>query len=193
MDTEGAAKMEWTENLRRIGTIHSPFLDASGTPVQNFAARGHEGGLLPQGELEAFPVRDARGGRGTLEIDPRWEEALQDLVGYDRIWLLFWVHRAGPVRPLVRPYRDTVERGLFATRAPARPNPIGLSCVRLLGLRGRFVHVAVLDALDGSPLLDIKPYVPEYDSFPGASRGWLEAPTVSQGAILADNRFQAGT
>jgi len=88
------------------------------------------------------------------------------------------------------PYRDTRERGLFSTRAPARPNPIGISCLRVLGVRGRFVHVAEMDLLDGSPILDIKPYVTEYDSFPEAKTAWLADPTVMPGAMWADGRFE---
>jgi len=180
----------WTASVRGIGVVHSPFREAPGTPVQNYAAQRHEGGLRPDEPLEERPTVDARGGRGTLEIDPEWTEALQDLEGCARIWILFWVHRAAATRTKVLPYRDTIERGLFSTRAPARPNPIGLSCVRLLGIRGRFVHVAELDALDGSPLLDIKPYVASYDSFPGIGPAWLDSPTVRRGAMVADGRFE---
>jgi tRNA (adenine37-N6)-methyltransferase len=179
----------WTGTVIRVGTVHSPFAEATGTPVQNFAARVHGGGL-GESDLPPAPVVDVRGGRGTLEVVAEWEEALADLVGCDRIWVLFWIDRASPAKTKVVPYRDTRERGLFSTRSPARPNPIGISCVRLLGVAGRFVHVAELDILDGSPLLDIKPYVAEYDSFPEARRGWLEEPSVRQGAMWADGRFE---
>ena len=126
-----------------------------------------------------------------MEIVPAWEPALGDLEGCDRIWLLFWADRASAPVARVVPYRDTRERGLFSTRAPARPNPIGLSCVRLLGIGGRFVHVEELDLLDGTPLLDIKPYVAQYDSFPDATLGWLREPTVIPGAMWADSRFES--
>lgn len=183
--------LPWSASLHAIGVVHSPFVEASGTPVQNYAAQAHEGGLVDLDAMGPEPVRDARGGRGTLEIDPAWIEALQDLDGCPRVWILFWVHRAAPARTKVLPYRDTAERGLFSTRAPARPNPIGLSCVRLLAVCGRFVHVAELDALDGSPLLDIKPYVDGYDSFPGVSPAWLESGSARRGTMVADARFEA--
>ena len=89
---------------------------------------------------------------------------------------------------LVVPYRDTLERGLFATRAPARPNPIGLSCVRLLGIEGEIIRIAEVDILDDTPLLDIKPYVPQYDHYPGQRVGWLEK--ASESLVVADGRFE---
>ena len=181
---------KWSERVERVGVVHSPFRMATGTPVQNYASRGHEGGLDPAKECVEGVVVDPRGGRGTLEVDPRWEGALSDLAGLDRIWVIFWLDRSTPAKAKVLPYRDTVERGLFSTRAPSRPNPIGMSCVRLLGVAGRFVHVCELDILDGSPLLDIKPYVAEYDSFPDAKRGWLDEPSVKPGPLAADARFE---
>ena len=89
---------------------------------------------------------------------------------------------------LVVPYRDTVERGLFATRAPARPNPLGLSCVRLLGIEGDVLRIGEVDILDDTPLLDIKPYVPQYDNFTVQHCGWLD--TVPQREVIADARFE---
>ena len=88
----------------------------------------------------------------------------------------------------VIPYRDTVERGLFATRAPARPNPIGLSCVRLTAVENNILHLAELDILDGSPILDIKPYVPEYDAYPAERTGWIGESGL--GVVTADGRFE---
>ncbi len=87
----------------------------------------------------------------------------------------------------VIPYRDTCERGLFATRAPARPNPIGLSCVRLLRVTNNVLHISDVDILDGTPLLVIKPYVPSFDSFPAARSGWLS--DKREGRTTADHRF----
>jgi len=159
---------------KAIGTVHSPFRQVAGAPVQPFAARTHLGGWDPVAEaLPEAPFVQESGGRGTLEIIPEWQGALDDLEGFGRIWIAYWCHRIPPSQIKTRSSR--METGLFATRAPHRPNPIGLSCVRLLGVRGRFVHVAELDALDGSPLLDIKPYVPAYDSFPDVKTGWLDA------------------
>lgn len=176
--------------LQSIGVIHSPFGQAPGTPLQNFAAAAHAGGLAPEGlELPEAVVVDPRGGRGTIELVPEWQDALRNLDGYDRIWLLFGLDRCAPAQAMVTPFRDTVPRGLFSTRAPARPNRIGLSAVRLLGVAGRFVHVAELDALDGSPLWDIKPYVRDYDCHPAAKRGWLDEATVDASVRVADDRF----
>jgi len=86
------------------------------------------------------------------------------------------------------PYRDTVGRGLFATRVPARPNRIGMSCVRLLNIEGGILRLAEVDILDGTPLLDIKPYVPQYDNYPVSRCGWLD--TVPDRPVVADDRFE---
>jgi tRNA-Thr(GGU) m(6)t(6)A37 methyltransferase TsaA len=156
--------------LAPIGIIHSGFPHAAGTPIQPRFAGGHT---------------------GEAEIYPEYADGLADLAGFERIWLVFWCHRAAEARMRVVPYRDTVERGIFATRAPARPNPIGLSCVRLAGIDGNTLLLAEIDVLDGSPLLDIKPYVPEYDVYPVARTGWIgeNALNVSR----ADGRFEKGS
>ncbi len=153
--------------LKPIGRIHSPFTQAAGTPIQ---------------------PRFATGATGHCEVFPAYVEGLRDLAGFERIWLLFWCHRAAAASLSVIPYRDTIERGLFATRAPARPNPIGLSCVRLVGIEGNILHLAEIDVLDGSPLLDIKPYVPDDDIYPVKRTGWIGDHGLNIGA--ADGRFQ---
>jgi len=152
--------------MKPVGVIHSPFAHQSGTPIQ--------------------PVF-AEGAQGTIEVYPEYKDGLLDLVGFERIWLLYLLHCAPPSRLRVIPYRDKVERGIFATRAPCRPNAIGLSCVRLLGVAENVLTVADLDILDGSPLLDIKPYVRDFDSFPAAKAGWLDARRVN--LTHADERF----
>jgi tRNA-Thr(GGU) m(6)t(6)A37 methyltransferase TsaA len=152
----------------RIGVIRSPFKDQTGTPIQPAFAEGAE---------------------GTVEIDEAYRASLSDLHGFDRVWLIYWFDRAGEYRQRVIPYRDVAPRGLFATRAPVRPNPIGLSCVRLLAVdvsKG-ILKVADLDILDGTPLLDIKPYVPAFDAFPSAAAGWLD--TSGTDRRRADERF----
>ncbi len=156
--------------LTQIGVVHSPFTSAAGTPVQPFCAAGTE---------------------GRIEIFDSYLDGLQDLDGFQRIWVLFWCHRARQPKLKVIPYRDTVEHGLFATRAPSRPNPIGLSTVRLLSVSGNSLHVGELDILDGTPVLDIKPYVSQYDSYPAQRCGWLEGDEVQKGVIVADDRFEA--
>ncbi|MDP3069082.1 MAG: tRNA (N6-threonylcarbamoyladenosine(37)-N6)-methyltransferase TrmO [Opitutaceae bacterium] len=105
-----------------------------------------------------------------------YEQALQDLAGFERIWLLSWFHRNDSWRPLVLPPRGpSRRRGVFATRSPHRPNPLGLTAVALLGITGRRLHVGPCDLVDGTPILDVKPYVAAYDAFPAAPAGWIDA------------------
>lgn len=179
-------------SLHPVGVVHSPWLQADGTPIQSFVAR-FEGGGWTGAEEDSRPVPhvDRRGARGTLEIAPEWKDALRDLDGFTHLWLLFLCDRARTPRPLVMPYRDVREHGLFATRAPSRPNPIGMSCLGIVSVVDRFVHVTGLDVLHGTPILDIKPYIPDYDSFRSASRGWLEGATVDERVVRADDRFYA--
>jgi len=153
--------------LTPIGTIETPFDQATGTPVQ---------------PCRAGPVA------GRVEIFPEYAEGLADLEGFDRIWLLFWCDRAADAKLTVVPYRTTTSHGLFATRAPARPNPIGLSCVRLVRVQGRFLDIEEVDILNGTPLLDIKPYLPQYDNYPVKRCGWVDGlPDVP---VTADSRFE---
>ena len=149
-----------------IGTIHTPFTRGEGTPIQPAASDGAE---------------------GTIEVDEEYAAGLADLERFERIWVLFYLDRVTTTRLKVVPYRDTVERGVFATRAPCRPNRIGLSPVRLLSVDGTVLHVADVDMLDGSPLLDIKPYAVKFDSFPDARSGWLDKGTDRK---RADRRFE---
>jgi tRNA-Thr(GGU) m(6)t(6)A37 methyltransferase TsaA len=155
--------------IEPIGVIHSPFQEASGTPIQPFCAAG---------------------ATGTVEVFPPFVEGLKDLAGFDRIWLLFWCHRSSQPKLTVTPYRDTQAHGVFATRAPARPNPIGMSAVRLNSIDGAILQVAEIDILDNTPLLDIKPYVREYDHLPAERCGWLDAQPAKPTRIAADGRFE---
>lgn len=115
-----------------------------------------------------------RGGKGEIVIRQGLQNCLQDLAGFSHIWVLTWLHLAKGFRSQVVPPRDTKKRGLFATRAPQRPNPIGLSCVRLVRIAKRVVHVVDHDLLDGTPVLDIKPYLPYCDSVPDAATGYVD-------------------
>jgi len=153
--------------LRPIGVIHSPFKECKDMPIQPTLASGVT---------------------GSVEVLEEFAPGLEDLVGFDRIWLLFWCHRAGPVRMRVTPFLDNRERGLFSTRAPARPNPIGLSHVRLLSVEGAVLRITELDVLDGTPLLDIKPYAPRFDCVQTIRCGWLDA--LSTKDRVADDRFE---
>ena len=105
-----------------------------------------------------------------------YEQALQDLAGVERVWLLWWFHRNDSWRPLVLPPRGpSRRRGVFATRSPHRPNPLGLTCVPLLGIAGRRLLLGPCDLVDGTPVFDVKPYVAAYDAFPNAHAGWIDA------------------
>ncbi len=150
-----------------IGFVHSPFTDTHGMPIQ--------------------PSR-AGGVRGSVVVEAQFIPALADLRGFSHIILLCHLHRAKPYRPRVVPYLDDVERGLFATRSPSRPNPIGLSIVRLVGIEGATLQLADLDLLDGTPVLDIKPFVDDFDQRPGARFGWLESARRRERS--ADRRFE---
>jgi len=152
--------------LNPIGVIHTPFNEPTGTPIQSgFAGRA----------------------AGRVEVFEPYVAGLTDLEGFERIWLLYWLDRAAPWRPSVVPYMDHRPRGLFATRAPSRPNPIGMSCVRLVSVVGDTLHVADVDMLDGTPLLDIKPYAPRFDCYEVGRSGWLDR--VSGRDTSADDRF----
>lgn len=153
-------------SVKTIGVIRTPFLSVEGTPIQPVYSAGAEGKVI---------------------VDEPYEEALGDLEGFERIWLVYWLDRAGPYRPRVVPYRDTVEHGLFATRSPCRPNPIGLSLVTLSAREGCTLSVRDVDVLDGTPLLDIKPYVPEFDCCPDSRSGWFERAGADR--RIADGRF----
>ena len=134
--------------------------------------------------------RFGAGVEANIAVREEYVSALQDIEGFERLWLLYWLDRAGPFTPLVVPYRDDRLHGLFATRSPARPNPIGLSVVRFLSRDGNVLRVADIDVLDGTPLLDIKPYVPQVDAHPDAKAGWFDSNRVDR--TRADGRFCGG-
>ena len=129
----------------------------------------------------------AKGVEGSVELLPEFIPGLRDVEGFDRIWLVYWLNRSVAARLVVTPFLDQREHGIFATRSPARPNPIGLSCVRLLGIDGNRLRIGDLDILDQTPLLDIKPYVPAFDCFVAKRVGWLEK--KGSECVLADDRF----
>ena len=144
--------------LSPIGYVRSPYQRRFGTPQQAAAADSDEEAVL---ELLPTAIPAA---------------ALADLEGIERLWVLSWLHRGGTWAPQVMPPRGPrVRRGLFATRSPDRPNPLGLSAVRLIRVEGCNLHVKGIDLLDGTPILDLKPYVPYADAFPQAKAGWIDA------------------
>lgn len=119
-----------------------------------------------------------RSQRSTVELlaQQNFEKALEDLAGFDYIWLIWWFHRNSTWRPKVLPPRGSAgKRGVFATRAPHRPNPLGITAVKLLEISGRNLIVGDNDLVDGTPILDIKPYIPSIDAIPDARSGWLTA------------------
>lgn len=122
-----------------------------------------------QGEL-------AEGGQGKILLLPNcnYEQALEDLMGMERIWVIYWFHKNTHWKPKVQTPRAGPKRGLFATRSPHRPNPIGLSCVSLIEIKGRELVIQKSDLLDQTPILDIKPYLPYADAFPSSKQGWID-------------------
>ncbi len=112
---------------------------------------------------------------GVIVLRPGMQNTLASLLGFDYLWVLFWFHHSNGWKHQVVPPRDTVKRGVFATRSPDRPNPIGMSAVRLLAVVGTKLRIRGLDLLDGTPVLDLKPYIPAYDAFPDAKAGWVDA------------------
>ncbi|MDP3395063.1 MAG: tRNA (N6-threonylcarbamoyladenosine(37)-N6)-methyltransferase TrmO [Methanoregula sp.] len=151
-----------------IGTIHSPFTEPTGMPIQ------------PAG---------AAGVRGTIDIDEKFRDGLRDLCGFSRIILLYHFHRSEGYTLDVIPFLDTVPHGIFATRAPRRPNAIGLSIVRLISVNDCELVIEDVDVVDGTPLLDIKPYVAEFDSFPDERSGWFSGCRNRVANMRADQRF----
>ena len=158
--------MEESFQIKPIGVIHTPFRVAEGAPIQPAFAEGAE---------------------GTIEVLEEYAEGLKDLAGFERIWLIYWFDRSKPFKLLVTPYMDTQQRGLFATRAPSRPNPIGISAVKLERIDANKIYAGDVDMLDGTPLLDIKPYSPKFDSFEVNRIGWLQ--NADEKKCRADDRF----
>jgi tRNA-Thr(GGU) m(6)t(6)A37 methyltransferase TsaA len=112
--------------------------------------------------------------RGRVEFEAEYQRAIADLVGFEFVWLITWLDRAEGWRPLIHPPRSRAKKSLFATRSPHRPNPIGLSSVRLVSIDALVMHVRGHDLIDGTPILDVKPYLPYTDAHPGAGMGWVE-------------------
>lgn len=138
--------------LTPIGTIHTPFATKDDAPIQ--------GAFHPENE-------------GVVDVLPEFAEGLEDIDGFTHLILVYEFDRAAPVEMRRQTFLGDEPHGLWATRHPARPNPIGLTVVRLLGRDGSLLHVGGIDVLDDTPLLDIKPYIPRFDCFPEATEGWL--------------------
>ena len=154
---------------KAIGIMHTPFSDIKGIPFQ------------PAG---------ADGIKGTVEVFEKYRDGLKDLDGFSHIMLLYHLHKSEGFDLQVVPFLDTVLRGLFATRAPRRPNAIGISVVRLIGIEDGVLDVENVDMLNGTPLLDIKPYVPDFDAPADIRTGWLKDARRNVFKQKSDDRFQ---
>jgi len=152
-----------------IGKFHSPYPEPQGAPIQVAGGEGIE---------------------GAIEIYPEYVEGLSGIEGFSHLIVLYHFHLAGKAAVTVKPFLDDQQRGIFATRAPSRPNAIGLSVVRLTRVEGNLLHVEDLDIVDLTPVLDIKPYVPAFDSRPAEEIGWLEGKVEEAAKRRADNRFR---
>lgn len=151
---ENPDELPLLDGLRPVAVIHSPYRNHFATPRQ-------------PGTSDA--VED-----GWIILRRGLQNCARDLQGFSRIWVIFWLSYSRGWKPMVVPPRDREHRGVFATRSPHRPNPIGLSCVRLLNVQGRKLLIRDHDFLHGTPVLDIKPYIPAYDAHTDAAAGWLD-------------------
>lgn len=140
---------------------------------------------------DSIPIQSSKSDTiAQAEVFPEFSEGLDSLDGFSHAILLYWFHRAQEFKPKVIPFLDTKERGLFSTRAPSRPNPIGLSIVRLIQIEGNIVKFEGADMLNETPLIDIKPFVPEFDNRLDASSGWLTQSLVAENHdYIGDERF----
>lgn len=152
-----------------VGIVHSPFRIPEGTPIQSVAAK----------DIQA-----------RIEIFPEYSKGLKDLEEFSHIIVLYHLHVAKFKSLHVVPFLDTETHGIFATRSPARPNPIGFSVVELDKIENNILFVKGVDILDGSPVLDIKPYIPQFDVFETTKKGWIEKNAHKLGDQKDDGRFK---
>ena len=153
---------------KTIGVIHSPFKEPKNVPIQASASKGTE---------------------GTVEVYPQYADGLCDIEGFSHLILLYHFHLVTEYSLMVKPFLDDKPHGVFATRSPVRPNRIGLSVVKLTGKEGNILHVQDLDILEGTPLIDIKPYVPEFDHRKSAKIGWFSGKICTAASTRDDGRF----
>jgi len=151
-----------------IGVVHSPFKQPRGTPIQPSIIKGI---------------------KGEVEIFPEYIEGLQDINGFSHIILIYHFHLSKKSSLKAKPFMDDKIHGIFAIRGPSRPNPIGISTVRLIKVDSNILHVENLDIVDGTPLLDIKPYVPEFDKAEATKIGWLQGNIDKLSKTKDDGRF----
>jgi tRNA-Thr(GGU) m(6)t(6)A37 methyltransferase TsaA len=151
-----------------IGVIHSPFKEPKGTPIQPAAAKGIN---------------------GIVEIFPEYAEGLKDIEGFSYIILLYHFHLSRGSALIAKPYMDNETHGVFAMRGPSRPNTIGISVVRIVRIEENMLHIQDVDIVEGTPLLDIKPYIPEFDIREVERIGWLEKNVHKLPVSKDDGRF----
>ncbi len=151
-----------------IGIIHTPFKEAKGTPIQPTASVNNE---------------------GKVEIFPKYSSGLQDLENFSHIFLIYHFHLSKKASLMVKPFMDDNEHGVFATRVPSRPNSIGFSIVRLIKIKKNILYINDVDIIDGTPLLDIKPYVHDFDFRKVTKSGWLEHNIYKLKETKDDERF----
>lgn len=154
-----------------IGIIHTPFTTAAGMPIQ---------------------PRRAVGIPGRIEVFPKFSPGLQDVDGFSHIILIYHFDRAAAAKLRVVPFMDTMEQGVFPTRAPVRPNPIGLSIVRLRAVAGASLEIENVDMLDGRLEIEQRGYVPDFDCFEATSVGWVGSSRWRMQRTRSDDRFQNG-
>jgi tRNA-Thr(GGU) m(6)t(6)A37 methyltransferase TsaA len=153
----------------QIGVVRSPYSALDGMPLQTVAA----------------PEVEAR-----IELEPTIHGALRDLEGFSHLWLIAHLHAVDGWSAEVVPFLDTVSRGVLATRSPRRPNPIGLSLVELVRVEAGVLHVRGIDLLDGTPILDVKPYVPLFDTRADARAGWFAEAGPRVHEVRSDRRYE---
>lgn len=157
-----------TIKYKPIGVVHSPFKEPKGTPIQPSSAKGI---------------------KGQVEIFPEYRDGLQDIDGFSHIILIYHFHLSKESSLIAKPFLDETTHGIFAIRGSSRPNPIGISVVRLLEVKDNILSIENVDIIDGTPLLDIKPYVPEFDSVEATNIGWLQANINNVSKTTDDGRF----
>jgi len=153
-----------------IGIIHTAYKTINNVPIQPTADKDSE---------------------GWIEVFDEYSDGLADLDGFSHLYLIFHLHKSAGYKLKVIPFLDTVERGIFATRSPARPNPVGLSVVKLVSVNGNIVNIRGLDIVDGTPLIDIKPLVPMFEDSNDIRIGWFEGKAGEIPGKLSDDRFKA--
>lgn len=158
-----------TINYEPIGVINTPFKSREGMPIQSSGAKGI---------------------KGTITVKKEFEEGLEDLDGFSHIYLIYHFHKSDNYTLKTKPFLDDKPRGVFSTRAPKRPNPIGISVVRLIRVKENTLEIENVDMLDGTPLIDIKPYIPDFDIQKVDKVGWINNKIDDINSIKSDDRFK---